>query len=333
MIQNFEFLHPQLLWLLGILPVLIGWYFYIQTKSKTRLKVGNTAGLLQVKSWKTSLVKALPIFRLMAIAALILGIARPVSHSVTKKTKTSNGIDIVMAIDISASMLAKDLSPNRLESLKKVAVNFVNQRPDDRFGLVAYAGESFTKTPITSDHDIVIRNIKELNWGELEGGTAIGMGLGSAINRIKDSKAKSKVIILLTDGVNNSGFVDPKTAAEIAKEMGIKVYTIGLGTNGMALFPVARRDDGSLVFQNQPVEIDEVLLRQIAKETGGKYFRATSNTKLKAIYDEINQMETTITQELKYENFDELYRKWVFLALGLLFLEFLLRKTIFRSFV
>jgi Ca-activated chloride channel family protein len=330
---EFKFLHPYFLWLLSILPILVVWYFYIQTKSKTRLKVGNTAGLLQVKSWKTSLVKALPIFRLMAIAALILGIARPVSHSVTKKTKTSNGIDIVMAIDISASMLAKDLSPNRLESLKKVAVNFVNQRPDDRFGLVAYAGESFTKTPITSDHDIVIRNIKELNWGELEGGTAIGMGLGSAINRIKDSKAKSKVIILLTDGVNNSGFVDPKTAAEIAKEMGIKVYTIGLGTNGMALFPVARRDDGSLVFQNQPVEIDEVLLRQIAKETGGKYFRATSNTKLKAIYDEINQMETTVTQELKYENFDELYRKWVFLALGLLFLEFLLRKTIFKSFV
>lgn len=330
---EFKFLHPYFLWLLSILPILVVWYFYIQTKSKTRLKVGNTAGLLQVKSWKTSLVKALPIFRLMAIAALTIGMARPVSHSVTKKTKTSNGIDIVMAIDISASMLAKDLSPNRLESLKKVAVNFVNQRPDDRFGLVAYAGESFTKTPITSDHEIVIRNIKELNWGELEGGTAIGMGLGSAINRIKDSKAKSKVIILLTDGVNNSGFVDPITAAEIAKEMGIKVYTIGLGTNGMALFPVARRDDGSLVFQNQPVEIDEVLLRQIAKETGGKYFRATSNSKLKAIYDEINQMETTVTQELKYENFDELYRKWVFLALGLLLLEFLLRKTIFKSFV
>jgi Ca-activated chloride channel family protein len=330
---EFKFLHPYFLWLLSILPILVVWYFYIQTKSKTRLKVGNTAGLLQVKSWKTSLVKALPIFRLMAIAALIIGMARPVSHSVTKKTKTSNGIDIVMAIDISASMLAKDLSPNRLESLKKVAVNFVNQRPDDRFGLVAYAGESFTKTPITSDHEIVIRNIKELNWGELEGGTAIGMGLGSAINRIKDSKAKSKVIILLTDGVNNSGFVDPITAAEIAKEMGIKVYTIGLGTNGMALFPVARRDDGSLVFQNQPVEIDEALLRQIAKETGGKYFRATSNSKLKAIYDEINQMETTVTQELKYENFDELYRKWVFLALGLLLLEFLLRKTIFKSFV
>ena len=159
------------------------------------------------------------------------------------------------------------------------------------------------------------------------------MGLGSAINRIKDSKAKSKVIILLTDGVNNSGFVDPNTAAEIAKEMGIKVYTIGLGTNGMALFPVARRDDGSFMYQSLPVEIDEVLLRQIAKVTGGKYFRATSNSKLKAIYDEINQMETTVTQELKYENYDELYRKWVLLALGLLLLEFLLRKTLFKSFV
>ncbi len=239
----------------------------------------------------------------------------------------------MMAIDISASMLAKDLRPNRLEALKKVAVKFVNQRPNDRIGIVAYAGESFTKTPVTSDKNIVVRTIRELKWGELEGGTAIGMGLGSAINRVKDSKAKSKVIILLTDGVNNSGFVDPVTAAEIAKDLEIKVYTIGLGTNGMAQFPVAKRADGSLVFRNQPVEIDEKLLKTIAKETGGRYFRATSNTKLKEIYEEINKMEKTKIEEFKYYNYNEMFRFWVFLAGILLLLELLFRFTVFRGFV
>jgi len=330
---NLEFLNPQFFWLFSILPVLLGWYYFVKKSSKTNLKIGNTQGFLKVSSWKTIAQNILPILRIGAISMLIIALARPVSHSTHKRTKTSNGIDIVMAIDISASMLARDLSPNRLESLKKVAVNFVKQRPNDRFGLVAYAGESYTKTPITSDQSVVIKTIRELNYGELEGGTAIGMGLGSAINRIKDSKAKSKVIILLTDGVNNSGFVDPITAAEIAKELGIKVYTIGIGTNGMAMFPVAKRDDGTLIFQNQPVEIDELLLKKIAKDTGGRYFRATSNSKLQAIYDEINKMEKTVTEELKFENFDELFRNWVLIALVFLLLEFVLSKTVFKSFV
>ncbi len=330
---NFQYLHPQFFWLFSLIPILIGWFYLVQNKRKTRLKLGYTAGLLQVKSWKTSAEKIVPILRLLALSALIIALARPVTHSVTKKNKTNRGIDILMAIDISASMLARDLSPNRLEALKKVAIDFVNKRPNDRIGIVGYAGESFTKTPITSDKEIIIKTIRELNYGELEGGTAIGMGLGTAINRIKDSKAKSKVIILLTDGVNNSGFVDPITASEIAKEYGIKVYTIGIGTNGMAMFPVAKNMDGSLVYQNQPVEIDEVLLRQIAKETSGKYFRATSNSKLKAIYDEIDLMEKTISEEIKYENYDELYRQWVTIALALLVLEFLMRKTLFRGFV
>ncbi len=330
---NFQYLHPQFFWLFSLIPILIGWFYLVQNKRKTRLKLGYTAGLLQVKSWKTSAEKIVPILRLLALSALIIALARPVTHSVTKKNKTNRGIDILMAIDISASMLARDLSPNRLEALKKVAIDFVNKRPNDRIGIVGYAGESFTKTPITSDKEIIIKTIRELNYGELEGGTAIGMGLGTAINRIKDSKAKSKVIILLTDGVNNSGFVDPITASEIAKEYGIKVYTIGIGTNGMAMFPVAKNLDGSLVYQNQPVEIDEALLRQIAKETSGKYFRATSNTKLKAIYDEIDLMEKTISEEIKFENYDELYRQWVIIALALLVLEFLMRKTLFRGFV
>jgi len=330
---NFQYLHPQFFWLFSLIPILIGWFYLVQNKRKTSLKLGYTAGLLQVKSWKTSAEKIVPILRLLALSALIIALARPVTHSVTKKNKTNRGIDILMAIDISASMLARDLSPNRLEALKKVAIDFVNKRPNDRIGIVGYAGESFTKTPITSDKEIIIKTIRELNYGELEGGTAIGMGLGTAINRIKDSKAKSKVIILLTDGVNNSGFVDPITASEIAKEYGIKVYTIGIGTNGMAMFPVAKNLDGSLVYQNQPVEIDEALLRQIAKETSGKYFRATSNTKLKAIYDEIDMMEKTISEEIKFENYDELYRQWVIIALALLVLEFLMRKTLFRGFV
>ncbi len=331
--ENFEFLHPNFLWLFALLPVLVSWYLWVKTKDRARLKMGNARGFIQTSNLLAKTRSVLPILRLLAISALIIAMARPRTYSVSKKTKTNRGIDIVMAIDVSASMLAKDLRPNRLEALKKVATTFVNQRPNDRIGIVAYAGESFTKTPVTSDKDIVVRTIGELNWGELEGGTAIGMGLGSAINRIKDSKAKSKVIILLTDGVNNSGFVDPVTASEIAKDLDIKVYTIGLGTNGSAPFPVARRNDGSLVFRNQPVEIDEALLKKIAKDTGGRYFRATSNTKLKEIYDEINKMEKTEIEEFKYYNYDEKYRFWAFLAGLFLLLELFLRFTIFKSFI
>ena len=330
---KFEFLNPQFFLLFALMPLLALWYYYKNHKQTASLTISNLLPISQIKTWKNYAQWLLPILRLLSISALIIALARPVAHSTSTRTKTTRGIDIVMAIDISASMLARDLSPNRLEALKKVAENFVNKRPNDRIGIVAYAGESFTKTPITSDKEIIIKTIRELNWGELEGGTAIGMGLGSAINRIKDSKAKSRVIILLTDGVNNSGFVDPITAAEMAKAYGLKVYTIGIGTNGTAMFPVARRDDGSLVFQNQPVEIDENLLRKIASETGGKYFRATSNTKLQAIYDEIDKMEKTETEELKFENFDELYRNWVLIALLFLLFEFVLKKTIFRSFI
>jgi len=333
MSENFEFLHPIFLWLFALLPVLIAWYFWVKNKDRASLKMGSSRGFLQAPSFLAKTRSILPILRLLAISMLIIALARPRTYSVSKKTKTNKGIDIVMAIDVSASMLAKDLRPNRLEALKKVATTFVNQRPNDRIGIVAYAGESFTKTPVTSDKDIVVRTINELKWGELEGGTAIGMGLGSAINRIKDSKAKSKVIILLTDGVNNSGFVDPVTASEIAKDLEIKVYTIGLGTNGSAPFPVARKQDGSLVFRNQPVEIDEKLLKDIAKETGGRYFRATSNTKLKEIYDEINKMEKTEIEEFKYYNYNEQFRFWVLLAGVFLLIELLLRFTLYRSFI
>jgi len=332
--NNFEFLHPQFLWLLLLLPIIAVWYFLIQKKEASTLTMASLKGFKSEPSLVSKLKPFLSILRLLAIGLLIIALARPRIVAVSKRTKTNKGIDIVMAIDVSASMLARDLKPNRLEALKKVATQFVNQRPNDRIGIVVYAGESFTKTPITSDKRIVRNTIANIKWGELDGGTAIGMGLGSAVNRLKESKAKSKVIILLTDGVNNTGFVDPKTATELAVGLGIKVYTIGLGTNGTASFPYAKDPrTGKLLFRNSPVEIDEGLLKYIAKETGGRYFRATDNTKLKAIYNEINKLEKTKIDEFKYYNYDEKYRQLVWLALFLIALEFVLKNTIFKSFI
>ncbi len=330
--NDIEFTNPEFLWLLLIVPLLIIWYFLVRNKNSAALTLSNTASFGK-PSILSRLKPLLYVLRLLAISVLIVALARPRITSVSTKTNTNKGIDIVMAIDVSASMLAKDLKPNRLEALKKVAINFVNQRPNDRIGIVVYAGESFTQTPITSDKRIVINTINSIQWGQLDGGTAIGMGLGSAVNRLKDSKAKSKVIILLTDGVNNAGFVDPKTATELAKELGIKAYTIGIGTNGTAPFPIRMGADGKLIFQNAPVEIDEDLLKYIAEETGGKYFRATDNSKLRAIYSEINKLEKTEIEEFKYYNYDEKYRSLVILGGLLLMLEMLLKFTVFRSFI
>ena len=332
--NNFEFLNPEFFWLIAIIPFLAIWYFFMRKKDAAILTMPSVKGFKTGKSFLSKLKPLLYVLRLLALAALFVALARPRNVSVSKKTKTNKGIDIVMAIDVSASMLARDLKPNRLEALKKVAVDFVDRRPNDRIGIVVYAGESFTQTPITSDKGIVKRTISELKWGQLEGGTAIGMGLGSGVNRLKESKAKSKVIILLTDGVNNSGNIDPRTATELAKELGIKVYTIGIGTNGMADFPWSKDPrTGQLNFRQQQVEIDEDLLKEIAKETNGKYFRATDNTSLKEIYNEIDKLEKTKIEEFKYYNYQEMYRPLVFLALGLLLLEFLLRNTLFKSFI
>ena len=331
--NNAEFLNPEFLYLLILIPLLAVWYFFMRKKDAAVLSIPSVKGF-KTSSFLSKLKPLLYVLRLLALAAIIVALARPRNVSVSKRTKTNRGIDIVMAIDVSASMLARDLRPNRLEALKKVAINFVNRRPNDRIGIVVYAGESFTQTPITSDKRIVKRTISELQWGRLEGGTAIGMGLGSGVNRLKDSEAKSKVIILLTDGVNNSGNIDPRTATELAKELGIKVYTIGIGTNGMAVFPWSKDPrTGQLNFRKQQVEIDEDLLKFIASETEGKYFRATNNTELQEIYDEIDKLEKTKIEEFKYYNYKELYRPLVFLALGLLILEFLLRNTLFKSFI
>ncbi len=334
MFNNFEFHNPEFLWLFTGIPILVLWFFSGRKKENTPLSVPNLKGFDADKSVLPKLKPVLHLLRILTLSVLIIALARPRNVSVSKKSKTNEGIDIVMAIDVSASMLAKDLKPNRLEALKKVAVNFVDRRPNDRIGVVVYAGESFTQTPITSDKSIVKETLSGIKWGQLERGTAIGMGLGSAVNRLKESKAKSKVIILLTDGVNNAGFVDPKTATELAREIGIKVYTIGIGTNGIAPFPWTKDPrTGKLSFRNQQVEIDEGLLEFIANETEGQYFRATNNSKLKEIYDEIDKLEKTKIEEFKYYNYTEKYRFWVFLAGIFLLLEFILRNTLFKSFI
>ena len=331
--NNFEFHNNEFLWLLILIPIMAIWYFLIRKKDAATLTIPSVKGF-KPSSFLSKLKIILSVLRLLALAAIIIALARPRNVSVSKKTKSNKGIDIVMAIDVSASMLARDLKPNRLEALKKVAIDFIDRRPNDRIGIVVYAGESFTQTPITSDKGIIKRTISELKWGQLEGGTAIGMGLGSAVNRLKESTAKSKVIILLTDGVNNSGNIDPRTATELAKELGIKTYTIGIGTNGMADFPWSKDPrTGKLQFRKQQVEIDEVLIKEIASETEGKYFRATDNSSLKEIYDEIDTLEKTKIEEFKYYNYQEKYRFFVFLGIGFLLLEFILKNTLFKSFI
>ena len=334
MLENIEFLNKEFFWLMLIIPVAILWYLCTKKRQTAELKISTLSGFKLGSSTLPILKHALFVFRLMALALIIVALARPRTVDVSTRTKTTKGIDIVMAIDVSASMLAKDLLPNRLEALKAVAEDFIKGRPNDRIGLVEYAGESYTKTPITTDKNIVLRALRDIKYNTvIEGGTAIGMGLATSVNRLKDSKAKSKVIILLTDGVNNAGFIDPKIASELAVEYGIKTYTIGLGTNGMALSPIGIRRDGSFQYGRVQVEIDEDLLKEIAEATGGIYFRATDNKKLVEIYQEINKLEKTEIEERKYYNYEEKYRPLVVIAGLLLLFEFLLRHTIFRSFV
>ena len=329
------FLNPEFLWLFLVLPLAIGWLFYKRNQLSATVKMSS---LEPFKQNRTFLAKAKPflyVLRILALSSIIIALARPRSVDVTSKSKTTKGIDIVMAIDVSSSMLANDLKPNRLEALKKVASTFVQDRINDRIGLVVYAGESYTRTPVTSDKTIILQSLKTIEYDDsiIADGTGIGVGLATAINRIKDSEAKSRIIILLTDGVNNSGTIDPRTASEIAKEYGIKVYTIGIGTNGQAMFPVAKDANGKLVFRMMPVEIDEKLMKEIAKATDAKYFRATSNKKLQAIYDEINKLETTEIDEKKFYNYDEKYKPFVLIAFVLLGVEVLLRNSVFRGIV
>jgi Ca-activated chloride channel family protein len=332
MFKGVDFTQNEFLWLLLLVPVLVLWYVIKLKKQTAQLSISSVQGFQKNSIWST-LKHLLFGLRMLAVTLVVLALARPQTVDVSSKTKTTRGIDIVMAIDVSASMLAKDLKPNRLEALKNVAGDFIKGRPNDRIGLVEYAGESYTKTPITSDKGIVLQSLKTIKYNTvITGGTAIGMGLATAVNRIKDSKAKSKIIILLTDGVNNAGFIDPQTASELAEEYGIKTYTIGLGTNGMALSPIAIRN-GVFQYGKIQVEIDEELLKEIAEVTGGRYFRATNNRKLKEIYKEIDALEKTEVEEFKFYNYEEKFRPLIWVALMLIVFEFLMRFTLFRSFI
>ncbi|MFN4762120.1 vWA domain-containing protein [Gillisia sp. Q332] len=334
MFENFTFESPQFFWLLLLLPIAAAWYFWKRNRQQAELRISSIRGFKAKSSMLPVLRHGLFLLRLIALALLITAMARPRTTDVSTRTSSTQGIDIVLSIDVSASMLARDLKPNRLEALKEVAADFIKGRPSDRIGLVEYAGESFTKTPVTSDKAIVLTSLDEIKYNTvIESGTAIGMGLATSVNRLKDSKAKSKVIILLTDGVNNSGFIDPKIASELAVEYGIKVYTIGVGSNGMALSPIGILPNGQFQYGMARVEIDEKLLQEIAQTTGGKYFRATDNEKLGEIYEEIDSLEKTEIEEFKYTNYEERFRPFLLLAGLLLILELFLRFTVFRSFI
>ncbi|KLT69556.1 MULTISPECIES: vWA domain-containing protein [Flavobacterium] len=332
--SKITFLNPEFFWLFLLIPIAIIWFLWKRNQQTATLKMSSTAGFKNSASLLTKLKPSLYVFRVIALSSLIIALARPRTVDISNQTKTTKGIDIVMAIDVSGSMLAKDLKPNRMEALKRVAADFVGERPNDRIGLVLYASEAYTKTPVTSDKAIILEAIKGIKYDTtLQDGTGIGMGLATAVNRLKDSKAKSRVIILLTDGVNNAGFIEPETAADIAKQYGIKVYTVGIGSNGMAESPYAYGPNGGFLFKLQKVEIDERLMKSIARKTDGTYFRATSNDRLAQIYNAINKLETTEIQELKFYDYDEKYRSFVLLAAFLLLLEIGLRNTVYRSFI
>jgi Ca-activated chloride channel family protein len=281
-------------------------------------------------SFRGKLKILLTIFRVLAMVALIIAIARPQTTEVSSETLSKEGIDIVLAMDVSTSMLAQDFLPNRLEAAKQVAIEFIEGRPNDRFGLVVYAGESFTQCPLTTDHKVVKNLLKEVKDGLIEDGTAIGMGLATSVSRLKESKAESKVVILLTDGENNSGFIDPMTAVEIAQESMVKVYTIGVGSYGTAPYPT--KDMWNRDTQvNIEVKIDEELLINIAESTGGMYFRADSKNKLALIYEKIELLEKTELEELKFYNHEEKFEFLALIALILLFVEFVLQYTVLKN--
>ena len=331
--DNIVFKNPDFLWLLILLPVIAYMLYKFKFVRLNNLKFSNLESF-DSKTLKSNLYPIINVFRIITLLLVIVALARPQEISNSTRTKTSSGIDIVIAVDISSSMLAQDLKPNRLEALKTVASQFINDRINDRIGLVIYAGESYTKTPVTSDKDVVIKSLSDITFdGIIEDGTAIGMGLATSVNRLKESKAKSKVIILLTDGVNNSGFIDPSTAADLAANFEIKTYTIGLGTNGNARAPVALNPNGSFRFGMTKVEIDEELLKNVANKTGGLYFRATDNKKLEEIYNEINKLEKTEVEEIKYSDSEEKYRLLIIAAIGLIFVELILKYTVFRSII
>ncbi|GAA3971818.1 vWA domain-containing protein [Mucilaginibacter dorajii] len=327
--KGIEFAHPAFFWLFLSIPLMVGWYIWKQQQLQGNLNVPTIRGFAVAKKSMLPKFRHFAIvMRSLAVAALVVALARPQS-SLSWQDSTTEGIDIIIASDISGSMLAEDFKPNRLEAGKNIAIDFIKGRPDDRIGLVIFSGESFTQCPLTIDHSVLINLFADIRNGMITDGTAIGMGLATAVNRLKGSPVKSKVVILLTDGSNNAGSIPPLTAAEIAKQFGVRVYTVGLGTKGFAPYPV--QTPMGVQYQRMPVDIDEGTLSKIASITGGQYFRATNNETLKNIYTQIDKLEKAKIDVTQYRRKTEMFMPWAILALALLSLEFLLRNTLFKG--
>ena len=327
-LNNVTFNQPWFFWLLILIPMLIAWYVKKSDQQQGAIIISDTTAH-GLSSWKTGLRHIPFVLRLMAIIAVITALARP-QTKYEQQNAEGEGIDIVICIDVSGSMTAQDLTPNRLEAAKRVATDFVNKRITDRIAVVIFSGESFTQCPLTTDHTVLVSAISNIRNGLLEDGTAIGSGLGTSVDRLRTSKAKSKVVILLTDGENNGGLIDPQTAKEIAKAFSVKVYTIGVGTDGYAPQPV--NTPMGVVMQNGKVSIDEKLLKQIADETGGKYFRAKDNEGLAGIYDQINSLEKSKVEITTLTRYTEKFFPFVIAALIFIFMEVLLQFTVFKKF-
>lgn len=325
---NYILQHPWFLLLLLLLPLM--WWLNRKNATQTEMTFPHVGSISDITSIKSILMKYLPLLRYLSLAFMVLALARPQLVLKEEEVK-AEGIDIMMVMDLSSSMLARDFQPDRLTSSKEMAKRFIDKREYDRIGLVVFAGESFTQCPLTTDHKIVKDFLAGIESGIMEDGTAIGMGLASAVNRLKESEVKSKIVILLTDGVNNAGYIKPMTAAEIAKELGVKVYTIGVGSLGQAMAPRAKRNDGRYVFGLTRVEIDEELLTEVSNLTGGKYFRATNEVGLEQIYAEIDQLEKTEIDVSVYKRYSEQFRKFLFIGLILLLIEIILKNSILRT--
>ncbi len=330
-IGNIEFQFP---WALLLLPVICYGFYYIFKKEKEKPKFVSFSNIdsgFNFSNWKTQLAILPDILKLLSMLLLVIAIARPRKPLVNQSVK-GEGIDIVLSMDISSSMLTQDFSPDRLEASKKLAQEFVDKRPQDRIGLVVFAGESFTQCPVTIDHEVLKEFIAAQTVGYLEDGTAIGMGLATAVNRLKNSKAKSKIVILMTDGVNNKGYIDPASATSLAVEQGIKVYTIGIGSDEPALGPVGKSMSGELIFDYIKGDIDEELMKNISKQTQGQYFRAKSKEELGDIYAKIDKLEKTDIEVAVLKKYKELYKGPLFIAVLFLLLTFLLSHTILKRF-
>lgn len=327
--SNVHFAQPLFFALFALIPLLIYWYVKPPIRLQGTMIVSSIKSFGSGRSWKTTLRHALFVLRILAISSIIIALARPQMGSEQQVT-SGEGIDIVLCLDISGSMLAQDFTPNRMEAAKQVAGEFIDRRPTDRIGLVIFAGESFTMCPLTTDHSVLKNQLFNVQSGLLEDGTAIGSGLATGVERLRSSQSKSKVIVLLTDGEDNGGRLDPNTAKEIAKSFGVRVYTVGMGTEGFAPVPV--QTSTGVIMQREKVSIDEKLLTQIANETGGNYFRAKDNESLSGIYKEIDQMEKSKFEVNTFTHYTEKFLPFVIAAVTFVLLEWILRLTLFRKF-